>query len=313
VSGIVSAFKKLYVHSWGPRLEHILRHSLLALSEMPGASLLSLVRLLTDRRYRQTVVRRVEDPLVRHFWEREFAALPLRLQIESVAPIQNKVGQFLASPILRNILGQTKSTLDLRQVMDEGRILIANLSKGRIGEDASSLLGSLLVTTIQLAAMSRADTAEADRADFHVAIDEFQNFATESFGTILSEARKYRVSLTLANQYLEQMDDQTLAAVFGNVGTLLVFQVGARDTEILAAQLAGDITAADLLTLPRHQVFVRLLIDGQPSRPFSMRTLPPSSIQAAPRRAEIIRGLSQRHYGRSKEAVESDIAATLAA
>ena len=239
-SAVVSAFKKLYGDSWGPRLEHILRNALLALLEVPGTSLLSLQRLLSDPAYRKTIVGRVSDPVVRMFWEREFAGWKTQYQSEATAPILNKVGQFLSQPILRAIVGQSHSRLDFRRIMDEGRVLIVNLSKGRIGEDASNLLGSLLISSIQLAAMSRADMPEKERRDYFLYVDEFQNFATESFATILSEARKYRLSLTLANQYLAQMDEATLDAVFGNVGSLLVFQVGARDAEVITAQLGGE-------------------------------------------------------------------------
>jgi len=246
-SGIVSAFKKLYGESWGPRLEHILRNALLALLENPGTSLLSLVRLLSDSGYRNEAVSRLQDPVVRSFWQNEFAKWKPNFRAEAIAPIQNKIGQFLSHPILRPILSQPRTRLDFRRIIDEGQILIVNLSKGRIGEDASTLLGSLLVTSLQLAAMSRADVPEDHRPDFFLYVDEFQNFATESFATILSEARKYRLSLTLANQYLAQMDDQTLEAVFGNVGSLLCFQVGARDAEPLAEQFGGDLTPQDLI------------------------------------------------------------------
>ena len=274
-SAVVSAFKKLYGDSWGPRLEHIFRNALLALLEVPGTSLLSLQRLLSDTQYRKDVTGRVHDPVVRTFWEKEFATWKPQYRAEAVAPIQNKIGQFLSMPILRAIVGQSRSSLDLRRVMDDEQILIVNLSKGRIGEDGSTLLGSLLVSGIQLAAMSRANVPEKQRRDFALYVDEFQNFATDSFDTILSEARKYRLSLTLANQYLAQMEEATLEAVFGNVGSLLVFQVGARDAEALAEQLGGDATPRDLMALPRYRAYARLLVDGMPSRPFSVETVPP--------------------------------------
>ncbi len=305
-SGVVSALKKLYGDSWGPRLEHILRNALLALLEIPGSSLLSLQRLLSDGQYRKGVVGRVSDPVVRTFWEKEFAAWKPQYQAEAVAPIQNKVGQFLSQPILRAIVGQGRTSLHLRPIMDEGRVLIVNLSKGRIGEDGSTLLGSLLVTSIQLAAMSRADVPEKDRRDFALYVDEFQNFATESFATILSEARKYRLSLVLANQYLAQMDAPTMDAVFGNVGSLLVFQVGTRDAEVLAEQLGGDVTPQDLMALPRYRAYARLLIDGMPSRPFSMETMP-SPRAADGGRADVVRRTSRHRYSRPAAAVEEEI------
>jgi hypothetical protein len=311
-SGIVSAFKKLYGDSWGPRLEHILRNSLLALVAVPGTSLLSLLRLLSDQRYRAAILRKVDDPVVRAFWIDEFGSWNDRYRTEALAPIQNKVGQFLSNPILRAITGQARSTIDLRRVMDEGRVLIANLSKGRTGEDASGLLGALLVTGLQQAAMGRADVCEADRRDFFLYVDEFQNFATESFATILSEARKYRLSLTIANQYLAQMDDATRNAVFGNVGSLVSFQVGPDDADAFAAQLAGGMTAADLIALPRFTAYARLLIDGMPSRPFSMVTLPPRKLLHGPSRARKVRNASRHRFGRSVAQVEAEITAAMA-
>jgi len=308
-SGVVSSFKKLYGDSWGPRLEHILRNSLLALLETPGTSLLSLMRLLGDASYRRSVTGRISDPVVRSFWHHEFAGWNEKFRSEAVAPIQNKIGHFLSNPILRSIVGQSKGTIDLRQLMDEGRVLVVNLSKGRIGDDASTLLGSLLVTSLQLAAMSRADTPEGERRDFFMYVDEFQNFATESFATILSEARKYRLSLTIANQYLAQMEDETADAVFGNVGSLLVFQVGARDAETLAEQLGDDARPQELMTLPRFAAYVRLLIDGMPSRPFSMETLP---ARVGGGRAETVRRTSRRRYCRPATQVEAEIARSFA-
>ncbi len=310
-SGILSSFKKLYTEFWGPRMEHILRNALLAVLETPGATLLSLLRLLSDARYRQAVTASIADPLVRNFWEKEFAGWPIKFQVEAVAPVQNKLGHFLSSPLLRNILGQSRSSLDLRQVMDNGQILLANLSKGRLGDDASALLGSFLVTSVQLAAMSRADQPETQRRDFFLYVDEFQNFATESFATILSEARKYRLALTLANQYLAQLDDQTKAALFGNIGTLISFQVGADDAETIALQLGGEVTPQDLLQLPRYMAYVRLLIDGLPSRPFSMQTLTPTAATARDR-PNIIRRTSRQRYARPAAEVEKEIAAALA-
>jgi hypothetical protein len=306
-SAVVSAFKKLYGDSWGPRLEHIFRNALLALLEVPGTSLLSLQRLLGDTQYRKDLTGRVHDPVVRTFWDREFATWKPQYRAEAVAPIQNKIGQFLSMPILRAIVGQSRSSLDLRRVMDDGQILIVNLSKGRIGEDGSTLLGSLLVSGIQLAAMSRADVPEKQRRDFSLYVDEFQNFATDSFATILSEARKYRLSLILANQYLAQMEEATAAAVFGNVGSLLVFQVGATDAEALAEQLGGDATPQDLMALPKYRAYARLLVDGMPSRPFSIETLPPPRHNEDRMRSEIIRRTSRHRYTRPAAQVEAEI------
>ncbi len=306
-SGVLAAFKKLFGDSWGPRLEHILRNSLLTLLEMPGATLVSLLRLLGDARERQRIVSRLSDPIVRGFWEHEFNSWQPKFQAEAVAPVLNKVGHFVSSPLLRNIVGQPTNRLDLRRVLDDGRVLLVNLSKGRLGDDASGLLGSLLITSLQLAAMSRADVPEAKRRPFFLYVDEFQNFATESFATILSEARKYRLGLTLAHQYLDQLDDATRSAVFGNVGSMVSFQVGADDAEDIAEQLGRDAQPADLLQLPKHTALIRLLIDGMPSRPFTMRTLPPPSGHAESGRAAIIRALSRRRYARPRRQVEEEV------
>ena len=280
---------------------------MLALLEIPGSTLLTVLRLLSEPQFRRTVTAKLTDPVVRSFWEREFTGMPLRLQAEAIAPIQNKVGHFASSPLTRNIIGQSRSTIDLRRIMDESKVLIVNLSKGRVGDDASTLLGSLLVSSIQIAAMSRANVAETDRPDWYLYVDEFQNFATDSFATILSEARKYRLNLTIANQYLAQMDEPTLNAVFGNVGTLLCFQVGANDAEVLAEQLGGDLVPQDLLRLPRYHAYVRLLIDGHPSRPFSMRTISPALSKLDDTRAEIIRRYVRQRYARPVSKVEAEI------
>ena len=306
-SGVLSAFKKIFGYSWGPRLEHILRNCLLTLLEIPGATLVTLLRLLGDTRFRQQVVVRLADPIVRSFWQHEFAGMPLKLQAEAIAPVQNKVGHFVSSPTLRNIVGQSVNRLDLRRILDDGKILLVNLSKGRLGDDASGLLGSLLITALQVAAMSRADLPEDQRRPFFLYVDEFQNFATESFATIMSEARKYRLGLILAHQYLAQLDDATRAAVFGNVGTMVAFQVGADDAEIITEQLGADATPADLLQMPKHTALVRLLIDGMPSRPFTMKTLPPPTHHRDLGRAETIRGLSRRCYARPRHEVEANI------
>jgi DNA helicase HerA-like ATPase len=305
-SGIVASFKKLYTEFWGPRLEHILRNAILALLEVPGATLLTVLRLLSDARFRQSLVAKLQDPVVRTFWQQEFASLPLKFQLEAIAPIQNKIGHFVSSPLLRNILGQPRTSLDLRRAMDDRRILLVNLSKGRLGEDASSLLGSFLVTALQLAAMSRADTEIAARQPCAAYIDEFQSFVTESFATILSEARKYRLSLTLANQYIAQMDDTTADAIFGNVGTMISFQVGAQDAETLGREFGEELPPRDLLSLPKHRAYIRALIDGHPSRPFSMVTLPPGR-PLDPRRPGIIRNFSRQRYARPASVVEREI------
>lgn len=293
-SAVLSAFKKLYGDSWGPRLEHILRNCLLLLLEHPGSTLVSIQQVLTDRKYREQLLRTSRDPVVKQFWECEFAGMPERLRGEAISPVLNKVGHFASNPILRSIIGQPQTRLNLRRIMDDGKVLLCNLSKGRIGEDASTLLGSFLITAIQLAAMSRADLREEKRRDFFLTVDEFGSFATDSFASILSEARKYRLNLTLANQYLAQMSEGTLAAVFGNVGSLLVFQVGAQDADTLVEQLGADVTVEVILNIPRYHCVSRLLIDGQPSRPFVIQTLAPSQQKLDPQRAAIIQRVSRR-------------------
>jgi hypothetical protein len=312
-SGIVTSFQKLWGDSWGPRLEYILRNSVLALLGQPGTTLVSVSRLLTDVAYRKLIVGRCDDPLVRNFWQNEFAHWKPQLQVEATGPVLNKVGAYLSSPLLRAIVGQPRNMLPLRRIMDEGRVLIVNLSKGRMGEDASALLGMLLVTGVQLAAMSRADIPEAERRDCHLYVDEFQNFATSSFATILSEARKFRLALTVSNQYLEQLDESLRAAVFGNIGSLLTFQVGGRDAEELSLQLGGDVTTADLMSLPKYTAYLRLLIDGMPSRPFSLETLPPPPPLRDSHRIDVLRRLSRQRYaqplGRVANLIEQEFAA----
>jgi hypothetical protein len=306
-SAVVSAFKKLYADSWGPRLEHILRNSLLALVELPDATLLSVLRLLSDADYRRSVVPRIQDPVVRSFWINEFAHWKPQYRTEAIAPIQNKVGQFLSHPILRGILAQGRSSLNLRAVLDKGGILIANLSKGRIGEDGSALLGALLLTSLQLAAMGRAEGPEEARRDFYCYVDEFQNFAAESFAAVLSEARKYRLNLILAHQYLSQLDDELRDALFGNVGTLVAFELGACDAELVAQELGGDVLPEDLVRLPRFTAYVRLLMDGVPSRAFSMRTLPSRSRAGDHFRISAVRAVSRRRYSARQDQVEAQI------
>ncbi len=312
-SAIVSAIHKMNPDSWGPRLEDILRNACLALCEVPGTSLLSLSKMLSDANYRCRILDQVSDPVILEYWHNEFGRWRATDQATAVASVQNKIRPFLSHPILRAIVGQPTSRLDLRRIMDEGKILIVNLSKGRIGEDATSLLGSFIVGGLQQAALSRADVPVDQRSGFHLYVDEFQNFATDSFATILSEARKYRVSLTLANQYLYQIREQspqTLSAVFGNVGSIVAFQVGSDDAEELARQLIkneGDLLPSDLTNLPKYTAYLRLLIDGMPSRPFSIATLPPRSSPKHRASLATIRSVSHRRYGRPPDQVAQEI------
>lgn len=273
-SGLISSFKKAWPDFWGPRLEHILRYTILTLLEYPDSTLLLIPRLLTDKAFRQQVIRYVHNPQVKEFWEMEYNKYNAVMRYQAIAPILNKVGQFLASPLLRNIVGQTRNTFRFRKVMDEGKIFIANLSKGKIGEDNCSLLGSMLITRMQLAAMSRTDLPEEKRRGFYLYVDEFHNFLTLSFADILSEARKYGLSLILAHQFLSQLDPMLQAAILGNTGTLVCFRIGYLDAKQLADELKPVFTCTDLTNLPNFQIYLKLLIDGKTSQPFSASTLP---------------------------------------
>lgn len=295
-SGIVSIFNKIYKESWGPRLEYILRNVIFTLLEIPNATLVDVLSLLADQNYRKKVLPMLTDPVIKNFWEREFSQMPDKLKAEAISPIQNKVGQFVSSKMIRNIIGQAKSTIDLEQIMDEGKILILNLSQGKLGEDNASLLGAMIITQIQLAAMNRSFKKEEDRRDFFLYVDEFQNFATTSFIKILSEARKYRLSLTLANQYMGQLEEEVGEAIFGNVGTLISFVVGATDAEMLTLEFAEVYTQSDLVSLGKYEVVTKLCIDGMTSMPFPAKTLPLPSLKNENKEA-IIR-LSKERYGR---------------
>jgi len=306
-SGLVGVFKKLWAESWGPRLEYVLRNAILALLEYPGSTLLGIMRILTDKEYRKKVVEKISDPVVRSFWVDEFAKYPDRFMAEAVAPIQNKVGQFLTSPLIRNVVGQTRSAINIREAMDTNKILIMNLSKGRIGEDNSALFGNMLITRLQLAAMSRVDIPENERHDFYLYIDEFQNFATESFANILSEARKYRLDLILAHQYITQMSEEVRDAVFGNVGTMVTFRIGAYDAEYVEKEFEPEFMINDLVSLGFAQVYLKLMIDGIASRPFSATTLPPIQKPEISHRDKIIK-ISRERYSTDRSEVEEKIA-----
>jgi len=305
-SGILSVFKKIWPDVWSPRMEYILNNTLLALLEYPGSTLLGINRMLAEKDYRNKVVEKITDPGVRSFWINEFAKYPDRFREEAVAPIQNKAGQFISSPLIRNIIGQTKSTIDIRKVMDEKKILILNLSKGRIGEDVSHLLGALMISKIQLAAMGRVDMPEEERKDFYLYVDEFQNFATESFTNILSEARKYRLCLILAHQYITQMEETVRDAVFGNVGTLVTFRIGAEDAETLEPEFSPEFEAQDLVNLAKYNIYLKLMIDGISSRAFSATTLPPLPYPDKNFKETII-NVSRERYGTPRNKIEEKI------
>jgi len=305
-SGLISIFQKIWAFTWGPRLEHILRNTILALLDYPNSTMLGITRMLEDKKFRKKVVKKITDPVVKTFWVREFAEYNEKFKTEAIAPIQNKVGQFLSSPTIRNIVGQPKSTFDMRQIMDEGKILLIKLSQGAIGEDNSSLLGSMLITKIQLAAMSRVDIPENQRRDFYLYVDEFQNFATESFAKILSEARKYHLNLIVANQYIAQMPDSVREAVFGNVGTLISFRVGAQDAPFLAKELAPVFDETDIVNLDKYNVYIKMSIDGITSPAFSAKTLPPFNNSTTNKLKAI--NISRERYSRPREFVEQKIA-----
>ncbi len=311
-SGLMGVFKKIWPDVWSARMEYILNNTLLALLELPGSTLLGILRMYSDPAYRKKIVENLKDPVVKGFWQGEFAKYTQRLETEAVAAIQNKVGQFVSNPLVRNILGQGQSTINMREIMDNGKIFIANLSKGRIGEDNSALLGSMVITRLQLAAMSRVDIIdEAKRRDFFLYVDEFQNFATDSFASILSEARKYRLSLVIAHQYIGQLvrDNNTKVrdAVFGNVGTIATFRVGAADAEFLEKEFMPEFLQTDLVNLAKANVYIKLMIDGVASRPFSAETPPPQKIPLVSYRDVIVEN-SRNKYGTPRKVVDDKIA-----
>jgi len=304
-SGIVGVFKSIWPDFWGPRTEYILYATVAALLDCENVSLLGVPRMFSDARFREWVVRQIKDPIVRSFWVNEFAQFNRQTQREMVAPIQNKVGQLLMSPHLRNILGQVRSRMDARFMMDKGRVFIADVSKGRLGADKANLLGALLVKQFELAAMSRSDVPESKRRDFHLYVDEFQSFATDSFVSILSEARKYRLCLTLSHQYTGQVRPEIRDAVFGNVGSLVAFRVGQHDAELLEREFGGAYPARRFVELRNHEICVKLLQSGEHGDPFVARTLPPWG-ERHDYREKIVRR-SREKYGTPREIVEDKI------
>jgi len=304
-SHLIDIFKKIWADSWGPRLEYILRNTILALIECGGHTLLSIPRLLIDPEFRAFVLSHVSDPVVRTFWQVEYELYPKVFRTETISPIQNKVGQFLSVPVMRNILGQTENRINFREAMDSGRIIIVNLAKGRLGEDNSGLLGSLIVSKLFLTAMSRSDISVEERRLFTVYIDEFQSFASDSFAHTLSEMRKFGLHLVLAHQYLAQLPFQLRSAVFGNVGTVVSFRIGAEDGEYLEKEFHPTFRAGDLQSLSAFETYIRLSIEGKTCDAFSARTLPePSIIQS---HSDAIIQLSRIRYSSEKEAVENHI------
>jgi type IV secretory pathway TraG/TraD family ATPase VirD4 len=307
-SGLMGAFKKVWVDAWSARMEYILGNELLALLEYPGSTLLGVNRMLADKSYREMIVKNVTDPSVRAFWVDEFAKYSDKFATEASAAIQNKVGQFSANPLIRNMIGQPVSTFDIRKLMDERKIFIVNLSKGRLGESNANLIGSMLITKIYLAAMSRADVgpeAVKDLPPFYLYVDEFQSFANESFADILSEARKYKLSLTVAHQYIEQMSDEVRAAVFGNVGTMLSFRVGSYDAEVLEKEFAPAFISEDIVNLGFAQIYLKLMIKGVGSAPFSATTLPRPKMASRTFTNEVIEA-SRAQFARPRAEVEEE-------
>lgn len=315
VSGLMATFKKIWVDAWSARMEYILTNTLLALLEYPGATLLGVNRMYTDKEYRKAVVANVKDPLVKSFWEDEFANYGDRYTQEATPAIQNKIGQFTSNPLIRNIIGQPVSTFDIRQMMDERKILLINLSKGLVGDTNMKLLGSMITTRIFLAAMSRAELNQQQlerSARFYFYVDEFQNFANETFAEILSEARKYNLNLVIAHQYIEQMEEEVRAAVFGNVGTTVAFRVGPFDAEVLETVFFPTFTKEDLVNLGFAQVYLSLMIDGIGSPPFSAVTIPSIEPPQVSCRAQAVEN-SRTVYGNDRAPIEHAIYTELAA
>ena len=307
VSGVLSAFRGIWGSSWGPRLEYILGHALAALLDHGGLTILALPRLLSDDRFRERVSGKVQDPVVRAFWREEYAGYERRFRLEAIAPIQNKIGRLLANAPMRNILGQPKSRFDTAFLMDRGRIMIADLAKGVVGEDYSRLLGALLLSQFQWAAMQRSgNPTAAPRTPFYLYIDEFQSFTTEALTSILAEARKYGLALILAHQYLDQLTDEIRQSVFGNAGNLIAFRVGQSDARILEDEFGGNVKMGNLVSLGKYEIYARLLDQGRMREPFRGRTLPPVRGTSTGRRGAVIRH-SRERYGRPREEVERKI------
>ena len=310
-SGLMGIFTKIWANTWSARMEYIMNNAILALLDTPGTTLLGIQRILVDKDYRQQIIGNLKDPVVKTFWIHEYEAWQDKFRNEAIAPIQNKVGQFLSTSIIRNVVGQSQSTINIFEIMNTGKIFLVNVSKGRVGEDNSALLGGMLITKIQLAAMERVRIPEPDRLDFYLYVDEFQNFVTDSFASILSEARKYRLNLIIAHQYTAQLSiDGSSAvrdAVFGNVGTMIIFRVGADDADFLEKEFAPEFLPEDILAQPNYHIYLKLMVDGVTSRPFSAYTLPPMLINAADDSKQKVIENSRAMYTKKKEVIEKEI------
>ncbi len=307
---LLSIFKKVWENVWSARMEYILQYTILALLDTPGTTLLGINRMLSDKEYRTSIVQNVKDPVVQAFWLKEFAAYDVKFAAEASAPIQNKVGQFLASTMMRNIVAQSKSSVNFREIMDGQKILLVNLSKGQIGEDAMRILGGMMITKIYMSAMERVNIRdENQRHDFYLYVDEFQNFATESFADILSEARKYRLNLIIAHQYIAQLDSATSTAVrdavFGNVGSLITFRIGAKDAEFMESEFTPRFLPEDLINLPKYGIYLKLMIDGVTSQPFSAMTLPPIAQRTGSE--EKVVAQSRERFGGNRQQIEDHV------
>lgn len=307
---LLSIFKKVWENVWSARMEYILQYTILALLDTPGTTLLGINRMLSDKEYRTSIVQNVKDPVVQSFWLKEFAAYDVKFAAEASAPIQNKVGQFLASTMMRNIVAQSKSSVNFREIMDGQKILLVNLSKGQIGEDAMRILGGMMITKIYMSAMERVNIRdENERQDFYLYVDEFQNFATESFADILSEARKYRLNLIIAHQYIAQLDSMTSTAVrdavFGNVGSLITFRIGAKDAEFMESEFMPRFLPEDLINLPKYGIYLKLMIDGVTSQPFSATTLPPIAQRTGSEEKVIAQ--SRERFGGNRQQIEDHV------
>lgn len=312
VSDLLGIFTKIWANVWSARMEYILQNCIMALLDTPNTTLLGIPRLLVDKDYRQKIVANVKDPVVKSFWVHEYETWRDQFRNEAIVPIQNKVNQFLNTSFIRNIVGQPQSSLKVAEIMNEGKILLVNVSKGRIGEDNSALLGAMIITKIQLAAMERVRIFEEDRRDFYLYVDEFQNFATDSFAAILSEARKYRFNIIIAHQYVAQLvtdiSTKVRDSVFGNVGTMIAFRIGAADAEYLETEFAPEFMPQDLINLPNYHVYLKLMVDGVTSRPFSAVTLPPLKFEVDPTLKEKVITVSRERYTRPRTEVEEKIA-----
>ncbi|MFC1656675.1 type IV secretory system conjugative DNA transfer family protein [Patescibacteria group bacterium] len=304
-SGLVGIFKKIWADSWGPRLEYILRNTILALLDYPGSTMLGILKMLSDQNFRARVVEKITDPVIKDFWEKEFEGYTDSFRAEAINPIQNKVGQFLSSATVRNILGQEESTFTMSDILDHQKIFLINLSKGKMGEDNSALLGAMMITKIQLTAMQRVYIPEKERKDFYLYVDEFQNFATEAFSAILSEARKYRLNLILANQYIAQIPEVVREAIFGNIGTIIAFRVGPSDVDMLTKEFSPVFDDNDLVNLDKYNIYVKMAIDGVTSPAFSAMTLPPFASRTNSK--DIVIKQSREMFSKEKEAVEKQI------